>query len=294
MRGQDRRLDRTRWAALTAAGAALTALAVQPYWFMDPGRTIAALRWLVGWGLPPDYRAGALLKFAWGTLGPAVGPPLMIAGILEGAWQIWRNRSSRPILVPVCLLFLLFAVKTGRYPEEPLFARWVLPSTLVLAGLGVGGLWRVGRALPRPVRLAPALLVIPTLLVTGAILWNFTAATGTRTTRHQAGAWVNALPEGTSIGVLAPLAPFRAPFFRLDRFRLPVAPAPSTGGADLDQEYFLVAERSDVPTSPAFLARFQEARRFTPRRLPYWRTAFRVYPFADPPITMYARRREGG
>lgn len=68
---------------------------------------------------------------------------------------------------------------------------------------------------------------------------------------------------------------------------------PGPGGC-LEPEYFLVAERSELPASHAFLARYREVRHFAPAALPFERSAQAVYPFADPPIRIYARRAAPG
>jgi hypothetical protein len=213
---------------------------------------------------------------------------VVIAGGLEGARQLWHRRDALPVVAPIFLMFCLVAFKSGGVAGDGIQARAVLPGVLVLAMLGIGGLSRAGRALPAPVRFLPALLVIPSLLVAGAILRNFVAASGPEGTRQRAGAWVNALPAGTSIGVLAPLAPFRSPFFRFDRYRLVIDP--QLERAEPGPEYFLVAERSVLPGSPAFTARYREVSRFVPPNFPLALSTFAVYPFADPPIRLYARR----
>lgn len=293
MRRQESVSRRLRWAAVTGGTAGAVLLLAQPYWLMDPARTLAALRWLaVGWGTPA-YGPQAFITFTRGTLAPAVGAPLLAAGLAEGAWQLWRCRASRPILAPVFLLLLFFAVRTGSYSEEPLFARWILPSTLVVAASGAGAIARVARTLPRALRPLPAALLIPTLLISAGIVRNFLAAAGTGSTRHAAGRLLNGLPEGATIGVVAPLAPFRSPFFRMDRYRLVILPDPGHPGAAPAPDYFLLAERSELSKAPAFLSRYQEVRRFAPPRLPLGATAFGAYPFADPPISIYARRNPG-
>ncbi|HEY7676708.1 MAG TPA: hypothetical protein VIG69_06535 [Candidatus Methylomirabilis sp.] len=286
LRRGETRGRRLAWSALVAGSAAVVAGVLQWYWLLAPGETIAAWRAASGW-FSPEYHPATLAAFAWGALGPALGPPLALAGGIEGALQAWRRRDALPIMVPVALMFCLVAVKAGSNAGDGLQARAVLPGILVLAMSGVGGLSRAGRALPAAVRSLPAVLVIPSLLVAGAILRNFVAASGPEGTRQRGGAWLNTLPEGTSLGVLAPLAPFRSPLFRFDRYRLVIDPQPerAEGGPD----HFLVAERSEVPTAPGFLARYQEVRRFAPPALPLGESARAVYPFADPPVIVYAR-----
>lgn len=289
LRREGSALRRLAWAAAAAGAAAIVVLAVQPYWLRDPAQTLAAWRRILGW-LAPDYRPAVLAAFVWGTLGCAVGVPLAIAGLAEGAFQMWRSRESLPILAPTFLMLLAAAIRTGEVPGDGIHARLIVPGALVLAALGAGALWRLGRALPRPAQVLPLVLVIPTLLISGAVLRNFLTAAGTENTRHLAGRWLNTLPEGTTIGVLAPLAPFRSPFFRLDRYRLRIEPRPDQGAAASAPEFFLVAERTAIPETPAFQARYQLARRFAPPEPPLGRRALDLYPFADPPITVYARR----
>lgn len=289
LRRGDRVPRRLACGAVLAAAAGLAMLASYPSLLVNPGGTIANWSRVVGY-IPSDYRLAALAAFAWGTLGSAVGLPLMAAGLVEGGWLAWRSRTAWPILVPTAAMFVATAVRTGELAGHPTFARYTLPGVLVLAMLAVGCLCRLGRALPRPVRLAPAVLVLPTLLISAGVLRNFIAGAGPASTRHLAGAWLNSLPEGTSIGVPEPLAPFRSPYFRIDRYRLVLEPHPERGGAPTDAEYFLVVGRSELPESSAFLSRYREVRRFTPPELPLGATAFASYPLADPPIVVYLRR----
>ena len=289
LRSGDPRRRRLAWVALAAGSAALIAVALQSYWLFAPERTIAAWRGASGW-FTPEYRPRTLAAFAWGALGPALGLPLVIAGGIEGARQGWHRPDALPVVVPIFLVFCVIAFKSGSVAGDGLQARPVLPGVLVLAMLGIGGLAWAGRALPAPVRFLPALLVIPSLLVAGGTIRNFVAASGPEGTRQRAGAWLNALPVGTSIGVLAPLAPFRSPFFQFDRYRLVIDPQPERAEPGLDPDYFLVAERSELPTAPGFLARYREMRRFEPPAFPLGQSARAVYPFADPPVIVYARR----
>ena len=280
---------RLAWAAAAACAAAIVVLAVQPYWLRDPAQTLAAWRRILSWHAP-DYRPAVLAAFVWGTLGCALGVPLAMAGLAEGAFQMWRSRESLPVLAPTFLMLLAAAVRTGEVPGDGIHARLIVPGALVLAMLGAGALWRLGRALPRFAQVLPLVLVIPTLLISGAVLRNFRAAAGIENTRHLAGRWLNAQPEGATIGVLAPLAPFRSPLFRMDRYRVVIEPRPDQGGAAAAPEFFLVAERTSIPETPAFQARYRVARRFAPPDPPLAQRALDLYPFADPPITVYARR----
>ncbi len=284
---------RMAYGAVAAAAAALTVIAFHPYWLWNPARPLA------GWGMvmrwyEPAYSPAVLAAFAWGSLGPALGFPLVIAGVLEGFLLMWRERKTLPILAPAFTLLIAVAVKTGGIRGDGLHARLALPAVLVLAMAGVGGLARAGRSLPTWARSLPVLLMVPTLLVTIAILRNFIAAAGPEGTRSHAGAWINTLPEGTTIGIIAPLAPFRSPFFRIDRYRLVINDHPERAGGTPDPEFFLVAERSEVPASSAFMARYQEVRRFDPPALPLGASARAVYPFADPPIIVYLRKAASG
>ena len=70
----------------------------------------------------------------------------------------------------------------------------------------------------------------------GTLLRDFVVSARAEGVQHRAGAWINTLPPGTSIGILAPLAPFRSPFFRFDRYRLVIDPHPDRGGARADPE----------------------------------------------------------
>jgi len=152
-------------------------LAVQPYWLRDPAQTLAAWRRILSWHAP-DYRPAVLAAFVWGTLGCALGVPLAMAGLAEGAFQMWRSRESLPVLAPTFLMLLAAAVRTGEVPGDGIHARLIVPGALVLAMLGAGALWRLGRALPRFAQVLPLVLVIPTLLISGAVLRNFRAAAG--------------------------------------------------------------------------------------------------------------------
>jgi hypothetical protein len=286
---EDPALRRLARMIVAAAAAALTATALNPSWLINPAGALAGWGMMSGW-YEPSYRPSALAAFAWGSLGPALGFPLVVVGLLEGLFLLWRVRGALPVVTPAFALLAAVAVKTGGIPGDGLHARLVLPALLVLALLGTGGLCRVGRALLGPARWLPLLLAVPTLLMTTALLRNFTAASGPAGTRHRAGEWINALPEGASMGVLAPLAPFRSPYFRLDRYRLVVNDHPEVAGGAPEPDYFLVAERSGVPAAPGFLARYEEVKRFAPLALPFETFAHAVYPFADPPITLYRRR----
>lgn len=293
LRPCERTTRRLAWAALAAAAAAAAFFAFQPYWLLAPVRTIAAWR-RVSALYTPDYGPAALGAFIWGTLGGALGLPLVALALGEAGILAWRRREALPVLGPTFVLLVAIAIKTGGLPGDALHARFVLPAVPVLAMLAGGGMDRIGRFLPRGVRWLPAILVLPTLVLAAGLLRNFLAAGGDGDTRHQAGAWINSLPPGTSIGILAPLAPFRSPFFRFDRFRLVIDPQPDRAQQGPDPQYFLVAERSSLPSSPSFLARYREVRRFAPPHLPLGLSTFAVYPFADPPIRLYAQRASPG
>ncbi len=293
LRPRERATRRMAWAVLAAAAAAAAFFAFQPYWLLAPARTLAAWQRLSGW-YPPDYRPAALGAFVWGTLGGALGLPLVVLALWEALVLAWKHRGALPVLAPTFVLLLAIAIKTGGLPGDGLHARIVLPAVLVLAMLGVGALGRMSRALPRHFRLLPAILVLPSLVVAGALLRDFVASARAGGSRQLAGVWINGLPSGTSIGVLAPLAPFRSPAFRFDKYRLVIEPHPDREGATADPEYFLVAERSQLPDSPTFLARYREVHRFTRPGLPLGLSPAAVYPFADPEIHIYARRSPGG
>jgi len=293
LRPGERAARRLAWMALAAGGAAAAFFAFQPYWLLAPVRTVTAWQRAAGWYLP-DYRPAALGAFVWGTLGGALGLPLAILALAEAGILAWGRREVLPVIAATFALLLAIAIKTGGLPGDALHARIVLPAVLVLAMLAVGCLGRIGRALPRAVRWLPAILVFPTLVLSAGLLRTFLVATGDEDTRHRAGAWINTLPPGASLGVLAPLAPFRSPYFRFDRYHVMIDPQPDRGGRDHGPEYFLVAERSDLPVSLPFSARYREVARFLPPHLPLGLSTFAVYRFADPPIHLYSRRGPAG
>lgn len=294
LRRKDTVLQRLGWMAVATAAAAAAILAAHPYWLLAPEGTRVALERLFA-ATGTTSHPGALAGFMAGTLGSALGLPLLVAALPEGVWLAWKDREALPILLPTLGMMVATGVKTGavEFHGDPMLARWALPAVLILAMLGVGGLCRLGRALPAGARWLPLLLLLPTLLTAAALLRTFAAAAGPDTTRHRAGAWINGLPAGTTIGVTAPLAPFRSPFFRMDRYRLVILPDPAAADPRDLPEYFLVAERSDLPASAAFQGRYREVRRFTPPDRLLGDAAFKAYPFADPPIVLYALRPAG-
>lgn len=198
--------------------------------------------------------------------------------------------KSKPALRVSGLLFLLGCLQLAVRTTDPQHGRHFLPFIALgsaIAAAGIARIWKGERAW-----LAAALLagiLAENVPASASYLWTMSREAAGRSTRMDAGRWINAnLPEEASVGLVVPPQPADTPPFRFDRYRIVLFAEPGQlQGRELPR-YVVVSDPRRFHVLDVFLReRYHSLMRFDPPRLFPWVPVLGLYAITGAPIEVF-------